>query len=159
MGESRATVESVPAGTFYCLPLPTPENTLLSGMTSELLRIVTKSCLTLCNPTNYSPPGCPWDSPGKNTGVGCHFLLQGVFPTQESNPCLLHWQADSLPRNHQGSPDSKNIMLSFSTTVFIFSNIYQAFATHISLLVLGNFKSQGAESNSEYLRQEGGWVD
>ena len=37
---------------------------------------------------------------GKNTGVGCHFLLQGIFPTQGSNPrlpCLLHWQADSLP--------------------------------------------------------------
>ena len=33
---------------------------------------------------------CPGDSPGKNTGVGCHFLLQGIFPTQGSNPGLLH---------------------------------------------------------------------
>ena len=43
---------------------------------------------------------CPWDSPGKNTGVGSHFLLQGIFPTQGSNPsilCLLHWQVDSFP--------------------------------------------------------------
>ena len=32
----------------------------------------------------------PWDFPGKNTGVGCHFLLQGIFPTQEWNPGLLH---------------------------------------------------------------------
>ena len=32
---------------------------------------------------------CPWDSPGKHTGVGCHFLLQGIFPTQGSNPGLL----------------------------------------------------------------------
>ena len=43
---------------------------------------------------------CPWGSPGKNTGLGCHALLQGIFLTQESNPCLLHllhWQADSLP--------------------------------------------------------------
>ena len=32
----------------------------------------------------------PWNSPGKNTGVGCHFLLQGIFPTQGSNPGLLH---------------------------------------------------------------------
>jgi len=42
----------------------------------------------------------PWNFLGKNTGVGCHFLLQGIFPTQGSNPhlpCLLHWQADSLP--------------------------------------------------------------
>ena len=34
---------------------------------------------------------CPWDVPGKNTWVGCHFLLQGIFPTQGLNPCLLHW--------------------------------------------------------------------
>ena len=43
---------------------------------------------------------CPWDFPGKNTGVGCHFLLQGIFLTQGLNPCLLcrlHWQADSWP--------------------------------------------------------------
>ena len=33
---------------------------------------------------------CPWISPGKNTGVGCHFLPQGVFATQGLNPCLLH---------------------------------------------------------------------
>ena len=32
---------------------------------------------------------CPWNSPGKSTGVGCHFLLQGIFPTQGSNPGLL----------------------------------------------------------------------
>ena len=33
---------------------------------------------------------CPWDFPDKNTGVACHFLLQGIFPTQGSNPCLLY---------------------------------------------------------------------
>ena len=40
---------------------------------------------------------CPWNSPGKNTGAGSHSFLWGIFPTQESNPRLLHWQADSLP--------------------------------------------------------------
>ena len=43
--------------------------------------------------------------PGKNIGVGCHFLLQGIIPTQGSNSCLLHllhWQADSLPLSHPG---------------------------------------------------------
>ena len=40
---------------------------------------------------------CPRDSPGKNTGVGWHFLLQGIFPIQRLNPRLLHWQASSLP--------------------------------------------------------------
>ena len=50
---------------------------------------------------------CPWNSPGKNTRVGCHFLLQGIFLTQGSNPRLLHvlhWQEDSLPLCHLGSP-------------------------------------------------------
>ena len=43
--------------------------------------------------------------PGKNTGVGCHFLLQGIFLSQGSNPCFLpplHWQTDSLPLSHVG---------------------------------------------------------
>ena len=35
---------------------------------------------------------CPWDSPGKNTGVGCHALLQGIFLSQVLNPCLLHYR-------------------------------------------------------------------
>ena len=50
---------------------------------------------------------CPWDFPGKNTGVGCHFLLQGIFPTQGSNSgllYLLHWQVDSLPLTPPGKP-------------------------------------------------------
>ena len=40
---------------------------------------------------------CPQNFPGKNTRLGCHFLLYGIFPTQGLNPCLLHWQVDSLP--------------------------------------------------------------
>ena len=46
----------------------------------------------------------------QDTGVGCHFLLQGIFLTQESNLCLLgllHWQADSLPLSPLGSPNSQ----------------------------------------------------
>ena len=59
--------------------------------------LVAKSCLTL-QPHGLQPIRllCPWDFPGKNTGVGCHFLLQGIFLTQGSNLHLLHWQADSL---------------------------------------------------------------
>ena len=51
----------------------------------------------------------PWDFPSKNSGVGCHFLLQGIFPTQELNPhllCFLHWLVDSLPLSHLGSPSN-----------------------------------------------------
>ena len=52
--------------------------------------LVAQLCLTLCDPMDCSPPGSyPWDSPGKNTEVGCHFLLQGIF-TQESNLGLLN---------------------------------------------------------------------
>ena len=43
---------------------------------------------------------CPWDSPGKKTGVGCYALLQGIFSTQGLNSGLLHWQVDSLPLSH-----------------------------------------------------------
>ena len=49
------------------------------------------------------------DSPGKDTGVGCHTLLQGIFPTQGSNPLLsrlLHWQEGSLTRAPAGKPSS-----------------------------------------------------
>ena len=65
---------------------------------------VTQSCPTLLWPCRLLPARllCPWNSPGKNTGVGCHFLLQGIFPTQGSKVHLLDWQADSLPLNHQG---------------------------------------------------------
>ena len=57
-------------------------------------------------PHGLQPPRllCPWDSPGKNTGVGCHVILQGIFVTPASNLHLLHWQADSLPLSHLGSP-------------------------------------------------------
>ena len=47
---------------------------------------------------------CPWDFPGKNTGVGCRFLLQGIFLSRGSKPSLLHWQAGSLLLSHLGSP-------------------------------------------------------
>ena len=50
---------------------------------------------------------CSWTFPDKNTGVGCHFLLQGIFPTQKLDPsllCLLYWQVDSLPLCHLGNP-------------------------------------------------------
>ena len=45
----------------------------------------------------------PWDFPGKNAGVGGHFLLQGIFQTEGLNSHHLHWQVDSLPLSHQGS--------------------------------------------------------
>ena len=74
-------------------------NILLRIFPSLFIRdccLVAKSWLTLLWPQGLQPARllCPWDSLGKNTEVGCHFLLQGIFPTQGSNLCLLHWQVD-----------------------------------------------------------------
>ena len=60
-------------------------------------------------PWTVAPPGSSvhGDSPSKNIEVGCHAFLQGIFPTQESNPrllCLLHWQVGSLPLVPPGKP-------------------------------------------------------
>ena len=67
-----------------------------------------QSCSIPFDPVNHSLPGPSWgkfrEYGGKNTGVGCHFLLQRIFPTQESNLCLLNRQVDSLPLSHQRSP-------------------------------------------------------
>ena len=53
---------------------------------------------------------CPWDSPGRNTGVGCHFLLQGIFLTQELNSGLLHCRQVLSQLSYKGSP--RGILLS-----------------------------------------------
>ena len=77
---------------------------------------LTRACTSLHmlqNPMNCSPPDSSvhGDSPGKNTGVGCHALLQGIFSTQESNLHLLRlllWQVESLLLNHPGFKLVKN---------------------------------------------------
>ena len=62
---------------------------------------VTQSCLTLCNPMDCTAPR---NSPGQNTGVGSLSLLQGIFPTQRSNPGLPHCRWILYQLNHKGSP-------------------------------------------------------
>ena len=71
---------------------------------SIVLCLVAESCPTLCDPMDCSPPGSSvhGDSPGKNTGVGCHALLQGTFPTQGSNPGLPHCRQILYCLSHQG---------------------------------------------------------
>ena len=60
----------------------------------------------LCDPMDCGPPGSfvHGDSLGKNTGVGCHAILQGIFLTQGSNPVLLHCRQILSHVSHQGSP-------------------------------------------------------
>ena len=95
-----------------------------------VLRLVAQSCPTLYNPIDCSPPGfsIQGDSPGQNTGVGCHALLQGIFLTQGSNPGLLHCRqilyrlshlGSCIPSNHpgRGLQESESVSLSVVSTV------------------------------------------
>ena len=67
-------------------------------------RLVTQLYPILLWPHGLPPARllCPWDFPGRNTGVACHFLLQGIFPTQGLNLGLLYWHVDSLPSEPPG---------------------------------------------------------
>ena len=71
-----------------------------------VLYLVDQSCLTLCDPMDYGLPGSSvhGDSPGKNTRVDCHALLQGIFLTQGLNLGLLHCKQILYHLSHQGSP-------------------------------------------------------
>ena len=79
--------------------------------------LVTQSCSTLWDHMHYSPPWtivlCPWDFPGKNTGMDWHFLLQGIFSTQESNLVLLHCRQILYWLSYEGSP------IVFSTSILV----------------------------------------
>ena len=73
---------------------------------SVLVVLVAQLCPTVCDAMDCSPPGSSvhGDSPGKNTLVGCHTLLQGIFPTQGSNPGLQHCRVILYWLSHQRSP-------------------------------------------------------
>ena len=99
---------------FNMLPrlvLPRSKHLLISWLHSPSAVILEPPKI---KPATVSPPIChevigllcPWDSPGKNTGVDCHFLLQGILPTQGSNLHLWHrlrWQVSSLLLCHLGN--------------------------------------------------------
>ena len=74
-------------------------------LTGELC-LVAQPCTTLCDPMDCSLPDSSvhGDSLGKNTGVGCHALFQGIFPTQGSNPGLLHCKWFLYHLSHWRSP-------------------------------------------------------
>ena len=78
----------------------------MNSMCCVVLCLVAQLHPTLRNPADCNPPGSSvhGDSPGKNTGVGCHALLQGFFPIQGSNPSLPHCRQILYHLSHQGSP-------------------------------------------------------
>ena len=77
-----------------------------SFLCDAVLCLVTPLCLTLCEAMHCTPPGSsiPGNSPGKNTGVGCHALLHRIFTTQGSNPGLSHCRQILYCLSHWGSP-------------------------------------------------------
>ena len=98
------------------------------GTTAELLLgLIPACCVLSCSviPVLFDPIDyttrllCPWHVPGKNTGVGCHFLLQGIFLTQGLNPFLLHWQVDSFTTRATGKPRRREncLQLVYETSI------------------------------------------
>ena len=83
--------------------------------------LVAQSCLTLYDPMGCSPPGSVHeDSPGKNTGVGCHALLEGILSTQGLKPGLQHCRQILYQLSQQGSSDfgdqeNKSVTVSISS--------------------------------------------
>ena len=92
--------------------------------------LVAQSCPILCNPMNCSPPdsSAHGDSPGKNTGVGCHALLQGIFPT-EIKPWSPSLQVDSLPSELPGKP-----MNTGGDSLYLFQGIFPTQKSNQGLL-------------------------
>ena len=92
---------------------------MMNVLIYAVLCLVPQLCPTLCDPTDCSLPGSSVheDSPGKNTGVGCHALLQGIFPIQGLNLGLPHCRWILYSLSHQGSPLSNihNLFYSKST--------------------------------------------
>ena len=86
-------------------PCATRSHSAFLTLLQPAMCLVAQLCLTLCDPTDCSPPGSSvhGDSPGKKTGVGCHALLQRIFPTQGSNPGLPHCKQILCHLSHQGS--------------------------------------------------------
>ena len=89
-----------------------------------------------------------WNSPGQNTGVGSLSLLQGFFPTQGLNPCLLHCRRILYQLNHKGSPGISQSLLKFMSTEPVMSHLILC---HPLLLLPSTFPSIRVFSN-------GGWL-
>ena len=96
---------------YNILPNDVPDCCVVSfsfstfSKTQMWLCLVAQSCPSLCNPIGCSPSGSSvrGDSPVKNTGLGCHVLLQGIFPTQGLKPGLPHCRRILYQLSHKGS--------------------------------------------------------
>ena len=92
---------------------------VFSSFSQCVMCLTAQSCPTLCNPMYYSPPGSSvhWDSSGKDTGVCCHALLQGNFPSQGLNAGLPLCRCILYHLSHQGSPPVYIVRLNWHITL------------------------------------------
>ena len=99
------SLDSLPS--FLCLlKAPCVCLYIMSRILSGVYMCVSRSVVSDCLQSHRLQPTrllCPWNSPGKNTGAGCHSLLQGIFPTQGSNPDLLNCAQILYHLSHLGS--------------------------------------------------------
>ena len=108
---------------------------------NSLYEVKSLSHVRLLTPRGLQPTRLlhPWGSPGKNTGVGYHVLLQGIFLTQESNPHLLHQQVDSLllvPPAKSSINQAPNLFVFlqvFTHYPFYVPRSHKNFTCHVSL--------------------------
>ena len=107
-GISGLTTENPECGRCV-IPLLHTQNPRL-GASWSYKRMCVLSCSVVSGSLRPARLLCPWDFSGKNTGVDCHFLLQGIFLIQGLKLCLLHWQADSLPLSYLGRPHDSDYL-------------------------------------------------
>ena len=118
----------------HSFPLISLKNCVLY-LPHSVLCLVALLCLTLCYPMDCSPPGSSvhGDSPAKYTGVGCHALLQGIFPTQGSNTGLPHCRRILYQLSYQGS---RKIPPSIHPQKLPKSRMLSSFQSHFRWLTL-----------------------
>ena len=126
---------------------------LLSTVKSE--SEVAQSCPILWDPVDCSLPGflCPWDSPGKNTGVGYHFLLQGIFLTQGSNQHLLlgkqilyHWATWEAGREHTFAKSDSLFLWPLSPITWCLEGLKKTKSKQQKLLCLISWSSRCSQA-------------
>ena len=121
-----------------------------SHLNNHCVCSVAQLCPTLCNPVHCGPPGSsPWDSPEKNTGGGCHFLLQGIGPTQDQTPvsCVSCIAGRFFTVSPLGKPSHDH----YIPSNFISLNCV-IWANQAALLFLHKFLSLGRVSTSVILK-------
>ena len=117
------TLKNKPA---YMIVSLTPATLLGKQINLTLMRAKSLNCIQLFRTLRTVACQAPlsWGFPGKSTGVGCHFLLQEIFPTQGSNSrllYLLHWQVDSLSLCYLGSLIALSIFSYFTHFPYSYS--------------------------------------